>query len=145
MDKLDELLLSPNLNVCASVYKYMEVETNPPLSETENKIPANFSSNSFSWVWKNLVCWNCQDGSFEAFYVSQHMLLKIVLQKFSSALHCITAIYFSPYYFQKCWVIITVDHVLGYLFLSLIPVSYGIRGISVTSEKTMLSCLVSSG
>lgn len=60
MHILDKLfsLLSPNLNLCASVYVYkcMEVEINPPPSESENELPADFSSNNFSWGSKKLVC-----------------------------------------------------------------------------------------
>lgn len=46
-------LFSPKLNVCASiyVYKYMEIENSPPLSETQNKPPADLSRNSF---------WSCE-------------------------------------------------------------------------------------
>lgn len=54
-DKLFSLL-SPNLNLCASVDKCMEVEINPPPSETENELPADFSSNNFSWGSKKFVC-----------------------------------------------------------------------------------------
>lgn len=72
MHKFDKLLLfSTNLNACVSIYmyKYMKVETNPPLSETENKPPAGFSSSNFSWGSKILlkVCWNYQGGSSEDF------------------------------------------------------------------------------
>lgn len=55
---LDELfsLLSPKLNVYASIYtyKYMEVESSLPLSETQYKPPGDLSRNNFSWSSKNL-------------------------------------------------------------------------------------------